>query len=35
MEVAFDKLKTADLIVDTVYKGGTVSGKGSEVNARL
>lgn len=35
MEVAFDKLGQADLIVDTVYKGGSVSGKGSEVLSKL
>lgn len=31
MEIAFGNLKDADLVVDTVYKGGNVSGKGSEV----
>ena len=35
MSVAFDKLQTADLIVDTIYEGGTVSGKGSEVLSKL
>lgn len=35
MEVAFDKLSTAELVVDTVYKGGNVSGKGSEVLCKL
>ena len=35
MEVKFDKLKTAELIVDTIYKGGTISGKGSEVLSKL
>lgn len=34
-EIQFDKLSTADLIVDTVYKGGSVSGKGSEVLSKL
>ena len=34
-EVAFDELKTADLVVDTVYKGGNVRGKGSEVLNKL
>ena len=35
MEVAFEKLQNADLVVDTVYKGGKVSGKGSEVLSKL
>ena len=35
MEVKFEDLKTADLVVDTVYKGGSVSGKGSEVLSKL
>lgn len=35
MEIAFDKLSQADLVVDTVYKGGNVSGKGSEVLSKL
>lgn len=35
MEVSFDKLSTAELVVDTVYKGGNVSGKGSEVLCKL
>lgn len=34
-EVQFEKLATADLIVDAVYKGGSVSGKGSEVLSKL
>ena len=33
--VEFDKLKTAELVVDTIYKGGNVSGKGSEVLSKL
>lgn len=33
--VAFEDLKSADLIVDTVYRGGKVSGKGSEVLSKL
>jgi len=33
--VSFDCLKTADLVVDTIYKGGSVSGKGSEVLNKL
>lgn len=35
MEVAFDKLQSADLVVDTIYKGGRVSGKASEVLCKL
>ena len=35
MNISFDNLKTADLIVDTVYEGGKVSGKGSEVLSKL
>lgn len=35
MEISFEKLSSADLIVDTVYKGGKVSGKGSEVLCKL
>lgn len=31
MIVPFNKLNEADLVVDTVYEGGTVNGKGSEV----
>lgn len=27
MEVAFEELGNAELVVDTVYKGGKVSGK--------
>ncbi len=33
--VAFEDLKNADLVVDTVYRGGKVSGKGSEVLSKL
>lgn len=33
--VAFEDLKNADLIVDTVYRGGKLSGKGSEVLSKL
>lgn len=33
--VAFSELKNADLVVDTVYEGGKVSGKGSEVLSKL
>ncbi|MBQ7703351.1 MAG: hypothetical protein IJT40_03155 [Firmicutes bacterium] len=35
MEVAFENLQAADLVVDTIYKGGKVSGKGSEVLSKL
>lgn len=35
MSIAFDKLQTADLIVDTIYEGGTISGKASEVLCKL
>ena len=35
MEIPFEDLRTANLIVDTVYKGGKVSGKGSEVLSKL
>ena len=33
--IPFDQLKSADLVVDTVYEGGKVSGKGSEVLCKL
>jgi len=35
MSIPFEQLQTADLIVDTVYEGGKVSGKGSEVLSKL
>jgi len=35
MEVPFDELQSADLVVDTVYKGGNISGKASEVLSKL
>ncbi len=35
MEVAFNDLKTANLITDTVYKGGTSGGKASDVLSKL
>lgn len=35
MEIAFEQLQTADLVVDTVYKGGKISGKGSVVLSKL
>ncbi len=35
MEVSFDELGSAKLVVDAVYKGGNVSGKGSEVLSKL
>lgn len=34
-EVPFEDLKEADLIVDCIYKGGSISGKGSEVLSKL
>lgn len=33
--VPFDQLNSADLVVDTIYKGGKVSGKDSEVLSKL
>lgn len=35
MAVAFEELSEAALVVDTVYKGGKVNGKGSEVLSKL
>ena len=35
MKVQFEKLSSADLIVDTIYEGGKISGKGSEVLSKL
>lgn len=35
MQVPFSQLKDADLVVDTIYQGGSVSGKGSEVLSKL
>lgn len=35
MEVSFEDLSNANLIVDTIYKGGKVSGKASEVLSKL
>ena len=35
MKVLFERLGSADLIVDTVYEGGRVNGKGSEVLSKL
>lgn len=35
MKIPFEQLKTADLIVDTVYEGGKVNGKGAEVLSKL
>ena len=35
MEVAFEELQNSKLVVDTVYKGGNVSGKASEVLSKL
>lgn len=34
-EVAFEDLQNAELVVDTVYKGGRVNGKASEVLSKL
>ena len=33
--IPFEELKTADLIVDTIYKGGQQNGKASEVLSKL
>ncbi|MBD5480607.1 MAG: restriction endonuclease [Lachnospiraceae bacterium] len=35
MAVAFEELSEAALVVDTIYKGGKVNGKGSEVLSKL
>ncbi len=35
MEVLFEDLQNSKFVVDTVYKGGKVSGKGSEVLSKL
>ena len=35
MAIEFEKLSSADLIVDTVYKGGSAPNKGSEVLSKL
>lgn len=35
MEVSFENLGDAKLVVDTIYKGGKISGKGSEVLSKL
>lgn len=35
MSVAFENLRTADLVVDAIYEGGKVSGKASEVLSKL
>ena len=35
MEIEFEKLDVSDLMVDAVYKGGTVGGKGAEVLSKL
>lgn len=35
MEVAFEDLGNSKLVVDTIYKGGKISGKGSEVLSKL
>lgn len=33
--IPFENLSTADLVVDTLYEGGKISGKGSEVLSKL
>lgn len=35
MSIPFEQLQSADLVVDTVYEGGKISGKGSEVLSKL
>lgn len=35
MSIPFEQLQSADLVVDTVYEGGNVSGKGAEVLSKL
>lgn len=35
MNVPFEQLRSADLVVDTIYEGGRISGKGSEVLSKL
>ena len=35
MKVRFNDLRTADLVVDTIYEGGTANGKASEVLSKL
>ena len=35
VEVAFDELSSADLVVDTLYRGGNINGKASEVLSKL
>lgn len=35
MKIAFDKLNKADLIVDTIYQGGSANGKAAEVLSKL
>lgn len=35
MRIPFESLRNADLVVDSIYEGGKVSGKGSEVLSKL
>lgn len=35
INIPFDQLRSADLVVDTIYEGGKISGKGSEVLSKL
>ena len=35
IEIPFENLNSADLVVDTIYKGGNLKGKASEVLSRL
>lgn len=35
IEIPFENLNSANLVVDTIYKGGNLKGKASEVLSRL
>ena len=35
IEIPFERLEESDLIVDTIYKGGNLKGKASEVLSKL
>ena len=35
MKIPFDKLGEADLVIDTIYEGGKISGKASEVLSKI
>ena len=35
MKVSFDSLGEANLVIDTIYEGGKISGKASEVLSKL